>query len=160
MEEWVKRLQENAEINTRNQSASLKNLETQIVQLTKEFHSKTVNEVNDSSSDQCKAIYDDKEAPINNEFDKPHEVSFDHTHVEEGVSSKILPCQLPPKELNPGNFTLSCTFESLNFYAMSDLGASINIIHKSIYEHLKLARLKKTDMLVEIADMTKGPQKE
>ncbi|GKF65349.1 zinc knuckle CX2CX4HX4C containing protein [Tanacetum coccineum] len=28
MEEWVKKLQENDEINTRNQSASLKNLET------------------------------------------------------------------------------------------------------------------------------------
>ncbi|GKC13875.1 hypothetical protein Tco_1010657 [Tanacetum coccineum] len=96
MEEWVKRLQENAELNTQNQSASLKNLETHIEQLTKEFHAKTVNKVNDSSSDQCKAIYNDKEASINNEFDKPHEVSFDHTHVEEGVSSKIL-CRSSPR---------------------------------------------------------------
>ncbi|GJX86058.1 hypothetical protein Tco_0336832 [Tanacetum coccineum] len=39
MEVWIKKLQENAEINTRNQSASLKNLETQIEQLTKEIHS-------------------------------------------------------------------------------------------------------------------------
>ncbi|GKA94831.1 hypothetical protein Tco_0816869 [Tanacetum coccineum] len=30
MEVWIKKLQENAEINTRNQSTSLKNLETQI----------------------------------------------------------------------------------------------------------------------------------
>ncbi|GJR74481.1 zinc knuckle CX2CX4HX4C containing protein [Tanacetum coccineum] len=37
MDEWIKKLQENAEINTRNQSASLKNLETQIEQLTKEL---------------------------------------------------------------------------------------------------------------------------
>ncbi|GJY13314.1 hypothetical protein Tco_0382623 [Tanacetum coccineum] len=37
MEVWVKKLQENAEINTRNQNASLKNLETQIEQLTKEI---------------------------------------------------------------------------------------------------------------------------
>ncbi|GKE66007.1 putative reverse transcriptase domain-containing protein, partial [Tanacetum coccineum] len=35
------------------------------------------------------------------------------------------------------------------------LGASINVIPKSIFEHLKLARLKKTDMLVEMTDMTK-----
>ncbi|GKB22935.1 putative ribonuclease H-like domain-containing protein, partial [Tanacetum coccineum] len=34
MEEWVKKLQENAKINSQNQSASLKNLETQIEQLT------------------------------------------------------------------------------------------------------------------------------
>ncbi|GJR56745.1 zinc knuckle CX2CX4HX4C containing protein [Tanacetum coccineum] len=33
--------------------------------------------------------------------------------------------------------------------------ASVNVIPKSIFEHLKLARLKKTDMLIEMADMTK-----
>ncbi|GKE65592.1 hypothetical protein Tco_1519753, partial [Tanacetum coccineum] len=53
IEVWIKKLQENAEINTRNQSASLKNLETQIEQLTKEIHSdKTL----DSSSEQIKTI--------------------------------------------------------------------------------------------------------
>nr|GEU35386.1 hypothetical protein [Tanacetum cinerariifolium] len=36
-----------------------------------------------------------------------------------------------------------------------DLGASVNVIPKSMFEHLKLARLKKIDMLVEMADMTK-----
>nr|GEX30158.1 hypothetical protein [Tanacetum cinerariifolium] len=36
-----------------------------------------------------------------------------------------------------------------------DLGASVNVIPKSIFKHLKLANLKKTDMLVEMADMTK-----
>ncbi|GKG08426.1 hypothetical protein Tco_0334258, partial [Tanacetum coccineum] len=34
MEVWIKKLQKNSEINTRNQNASLKNLETQIEQLT------------------------------------------------------------------------------------------------------------------------------
>ncbi|GJT80553.1 phospholipase-like protein [Tanacetum coccineum] len=34
-------------------------------------------------------------------------------------------------------------------------GASINVISKSMFEHLKLVRLKKTDMLVKMADMTK-----
>nr|GEX85951.1 hypothetical protein [Tanacetum cinerariifolium] len=56
MEEWVKKLQENAEINTQNQSASLKNLKNQIDQLTKEFHTKTAIEVNNSLFDQCKGI--------------------------------------------------------------------------------------------------------
>ncbi|GJS94251.1 phospholipase-like protein [Tanacetum coccineum] len=32
---------------------------------------------------------------------------------------------------------------------------SVNVIPKSMFEHLKLAQLKKTDMLVEMADMTK-----
>ncbi|GKB40624.1 retrovirus-related pol polyprotein from transposon TNT 1-94 [Tanacetum coccineum] len=57
--------------------------------------------------------------------------------------------------MNPRNFTLPCTIRSLNFYAMADLGVSVNVIPKSMFEHLKLAQLKKTDMLVEMADMTK-----
>ncbi|GKB84272.1 hypothetical protein Tco_0956544 [Tanacetum coccineum] len=58
MEVWIKKLQENAKINTRNQSASLKNLETQIEQLTKEIRSdKTLN----SSSEQIKTITADQE---------------------------------------------------------------------------------------------------
>ncbi|GJY71775.1 DNA-binding pseudobarrel domain-containing protein [Tanacetum coccineum] len=125
MEEWVKKLQENAEINTRNQSASLKNLETQIEQLTKEFHTKAANEINNSSFDHCKAVYAEKKTPHD---DGQHEVSFDNCTqiVQEKVSSsKILPC------------------------------ASVNVIPKSMFEHLKLAQLKKTDMLVEMADMTK-----
>ncbi|GKC02612.1 phospholipase-like protein [Tanacetum coccineum] len=58
-------------------------------------------------------------------------------------------------ELNPGSFTLLFTIGSLNLYAMEDLGASVNVMPKSMFEHLKLADLKKTDMLVEMADMTR-----
>ncbi|GKF46748.1 hypothetical protein Tco_0136550 [Tanacetum coccineum] len=52
MKEWFMKLQENAEINTRNQSASLKNLETQIEQLTKELNSRTTNVAPSSSTGQ------------------------------------------------------------------------------------------------------------
>ncbi|GJR60407.1 putative reverse transcriptase domain-containing protein [Tanacetum coccineum] len=38
---------------------------------------------------------------------------------------------------------------------MADLGANVNVIPNSIFEQLELAQLKKTDMLVEMADMTK-----
>ncbi|GJX50663.1 hypothetical protein Tco_0277508 [Tanacetum coccineum] len=150
MEGWVKKLQENAKINTRNQATSLKNLESQIEQLTKEFHTKAANELNSPSLDQCKAMYANEKIPINN---GKHEISISSNKCTKivqttDVSSKDLQCQLPPKELNPGNFTLPCTIGSLNFYAMADLGANVNVIPKSIFENLKLARLKKTDMLV------------
>ncbi|GJZ66373.1 hypothetical protein Tco_0623069 [Tanacetum coccineum] len=120
LEESIRRrakLQETAEINTQNQSNSLKNLETQIELLIKEFHVKNISEMNNSSFDLCKAVYDDKEAPLNNEINEPHEVSFvsdGRTHVvqEQDVSSKIFPCQLPLKELNPRNFTPPCTIGS------------------------------------------------
>ncbi|GJU21516.1 hypothetical protein Tco_0186062 [Tanacetum coccineum] len=76
---------------------------------------------------------------------------------EEGDASGTLTCQLPPKELNPVSFTLSCTTGEFNLYAMEYLGASVNIMPKSIFEHLKLASLKETSMVVEMADMKKGP---
>ncbi|GJW43852.1 putative reverse transcriptase domain-containing protein [Tanacetum coccineum] len=101
-----------------------------------------------------------KEGPLDNTINEPHEVSFVsnnniHAAQVEGVSSRVLPFQLPPKELNPRSFTLPCTIGSLNFYSMADLGASVNVIPKTIFEHLKLARLKKTDMLLEMVDMIK-----
>ncbi|GJR48232.1 reverse transcriptase domain-containing protein [Tanacetum coccineum] len=144
MEVWIKKLQENAEINARNQSASLKNLETHIEQLTKEIHSdKTLN----SSSEQIKTVTADQET---SRLNKLHGVSFISGH-ESDTSEH----QLPPKELNPGSFTLPCMIGKFNFYAMANLGASINVIPRSIFEHLHLTNLKKTNMLCEMTDMSK-----
>ncbi|GJU56657.1 phospholipase-like protein [Tanacetum coccineum] len=44
---------------------------------------------------------------------------------------------------------------NLKIYAMADVGAGINMIPKSLFEDLKLTNLKKTNMVVEMADMTK-----
>ncbi|GJT13510.1 hypothetical protein Tco_0860552 [Tanacetum coccineum] len=52
---WIKKLQENPDINTRNQNASLKNLETQIEKLTKELHSRNIKskqEKEENTNDQ------------------------------------------------------------------------------------------------------------
>ncbi|GKF19955.1 phospholipase-like protein [Tanacetum coccineum] len=116
----------------------------------------------------CKAIFTNDEAPrdetSSNGTNKLYGVSFiydDNEQVsmktDEGPS-KVLPCQLPPKELSPGSFTLPCTIGSLNFYVMADLGSSVSIMRKLMFNHLKLTNLKKTNMLVEMADITKkGP---
>nr|GEZ13970.1 DNA-binding pseudobarrel domain-containing protein [Tanacetum cinerariifolium] len=45
MEEWMKKLQESTNLNTRNQNASLKNLETQIEQLANDYQAKAANKV-------------------------------------------------------------------------------------------------------------------
>ncbi|GJS24224.1 phospholipase-like protein [Tanacetum coccineum] len=97
MNEWIKKLQESAEINTRNQSASLKNLETQIKQLTKELHFRAINEIPSSSTGQYKMVNTDHETPR----------------------------------------------------------ASINVMPKGIFNFLKLTNLRKTNMLINVADMTK-----
>ncbi|GKD44346.1 hypothetical protein Tco_1268991, partial [Tanacetum coccineum] len=117
-------------INNRPQMGkdSLKILKTQIEQLRKEFHAKSASKVPNSLVGQCKADYANDEAPINNtSSDETKEVSFianNEAHVtqeEDDVPTKVLPCQLPLKELNPGSFTLPCTIGSLNSYVMADL---------------------------------------
>nr|GEW90708.1 hypothetical protein [Tanacetum cinerariifolium] len=79
------------------------------------------------------------------EFDVPST----HIHL---VILGALSCQLPPKELNPRSFTLPCIIGSLNLYAMSNLGASVSVMPKSIFEHLKLANLKETNMCTRSCD--------
>ncbi|GJV36485.1 hypothetical protein Tco_1408962 [Tanacetum coccineum] len=130
------------------EGTSLKNLETQIEQLMKEVHAKAATKAPTSSAGQYKVVYDD--APINKaSFKKAneiHEVSFINKLEDDNISSKGLLCQILPKEINPGSFTLPCTFGSLDFYVMADLGASINVMPKSMFKHLKLANLKETSM--------------
>ncbi|GKE76459.1 hypothetical protein Tco_1542579 [Tanacetum coccineum] len=70
MEEWIEKLQENVEINTSNQSASLKNLETRIEQLTKEIHA---DKILHSFSEQIKIVTSDQET---SGLNKLHGVSF------------------------------------------------------------------------------------
>ncbi|GKF95361.1 putative ribonuclease H-like domain-containing protein, partial [Tanacetum coccineum] len=110
---------------------------------------------------EYKAVYTNRGERIETSSNKTNEVygmSFveeDGIKNEEKGVSGALPCQLPPKELNPGSFTFLCTIGSLNLYAMADLGASVNIMPRLIFEHLNPVNLKKTDMLVEMADMTR-----
>ncbi|GJT15876.1 phospholipase-like protein [Tanacetum coccineum] len=73
---------------------------------------------------------------------------------EGGDSSETLPYQQPSNEINPGSFTLPCTIGNLKIYVMADVGARINMMPKSLFEHLKLANLKKTDMAIEMGNMT------
>ncbi|GKC57234.1 phospholipase-like protein [Tanacetum coccineum] len=105
--------------------------------------------------EECKSIY--KKAQIkapSNRTSKIQGISF-VTEEEEDDSSETLPCQLPPKEINPGSFTLPCTIGNLKLYAMANLGAGVNVTPKSLFEHLKLADRKETSMEVEMADMKK-----
>ncbi|GJV10678.1 reverse transcriptase domain-containing protein [Tanacetum coccineum] len=147
MEGWIKKLQENAEINTRNQSALLKNLEIHIEQLTKEIH---YDKILNSSSEQIKTVTSDQETSGLNKLYRVSFISGPGSNTPEALQH-----QLPPKELNPGSFTLPCTISKFNFYAMADLGASINVMPRSIFEHLRLTNLKKTNMLCEMEDMSK-----
>ncbi|GKC83176.1 reverse transcriptase domain-containing protein [Tanacetum coccineum] len=155
----------NAEINTRNQSTPLKNLETKIEQLTKELKSRTTNEALSSSTRQCRVVNADHEMPnipiSSRKLNNLHEVSFlsdSNSQVAQNnkeITTEVLQCKFLLKEQNPGNFTLPCTIGDFKYYAMTDLEASVNVMPRGIFEFLKLTNLWKTNMLIEMADMTK-----
>ncbi|GKC46153.1 hypothetical protein Tco_1063875 [Tanacetum coccineum] len=71
IEVWIKKLKENAEINTRNQDASLKNLETQIEQLTEELRSRK------EKSEESKVVNVENEGPSSpKKLKNLHGISF------------------------------------------------------------------------------------
>ncbi|GJV74043.1 zinc knuckle CX2CX4HX4C containing protein [Tanacetum coccineum] len=65
---------------------------------------------------QIKTVTSDQET---SGLNKLHGVSF--ISGPESNTPEVLQHQLPPKELNPGSFTLPCTISKFNFYAMADL---------------------------------------
>ncbi|GKE00838.1 hypothetical protein Tco_1388821, partial [Tanacetum coccineum] len=105
--------------------------------------------------EECKSVY--KKAQIrtpSSGTSKIQGVSF-VAEEKEGDSSETLPYQQPSNEINLGSFTLPCTIGNLKTYVTAAVGAGINMMPKSLFEHLKLANLKKTSMVVEMGNMTK-----
>jgi hypothetical protein len=72
--------------------------------------------------------------------------------VGENVSA-VIQRKLPAKCKDPGMFTIPCTIGNTRFEkAMTDLGASINVMPYSIYASLKLGPLNKTSVVIQLAD--------
>ncbi|GJY55930.1 zinc finger, CCHC-type containing protein [Tanacetum coccineum] len=114
-------------------------------QLNEEFHSRK------EKSEQVKVVIVEHEGPNSpKKLKNLHRVSFLYVSREENTND-----QLPTNESNPGHFTLPCTISNFNFYAMADLGASVNVLPRNIFEYLELTNLSETEMLVELADMRK-----
>ncbi|GJX17546.1 copia protein [Tanacetum coccineum] len=121
----------------------------------KEEEEDTLIDILKTVFEECKSIY--KKSQTRTPSSKTSEiqgVSF-VAEDKEGDSPETLPYQQPSNEINAGSFTLPCTIGNLKIYAMTDVGAGINMMPKSLFEHLKLTNLKKTCMDVEMGDMTK-----
>ncbi|GKB25825.1 zinc knuckle CX2CX4HX4C containing protein [Tanacetum coccineum] len=70
--------------------------------------------------------------------------------------SALLLNQLPLKEKDPGSFILPCSIRSLDFNnALAYLGASISIMHFSMYKRLGIWKLETIKMNIELADNSK-----
>ena len=67
--------------------------------------------------------------------------------------SGVFQRKLPPKCKDPGVFFVPCKIGNLYFdKAMLDLGASINVRPRSIYDKLNLGELKKIGVVLQLAD--------
>ncbi|KAK9689051.1 hypothetical protein RND81_09G031600 [Saponaria officinalis] len=72
--------------------------------------------------------------------------------IGENVSA-LIQRKVPPKCNDPGMFTIPCTIGSSKFERyMLDLGASINIMPKSVYESLHGGELVENDVMIQLAD--------
>ena len=73
-------------------------------------------------------------------------------HMGENVSA-VLQKKLPPKCKDPGMFTVPCKIGNIKIEkAMLDLGASINVMPRSIYNLMNIGPLKETGVIIQLAD--------
>ncbi|GJY24240.1 hypothetical protein Tco_0397898 [Tanacetum coccineum] len=70
---------------------------------------------------------DDYAKHIKNLVENKSRISEDEDVKMNTSCSAILHNQLPPKEQDPGSFTLPCSIGKLTFNALADLGASISV---------------------------------
>ncbi|KAK9048798.1 hypothetical protein SSX86_032234 [Deinandra increscens subsp. villosa] len=72
--------------------------------------------------------------------------------VGENISA-VLQKRLPPKCKDPGVFTVPCKLGNITVpRAMLDLGASINVLPYSIFKTLNVGPLKRTGVIIQLAD--------
>ena len=67
----------------------------------------------------------------------------------------VLQKKLPQNYSDPGMFSIPCKIRNIDIaHAMCDLGASINVMPLSIYKSLNIGPLKKTGVVIQLADQS------
>ncbi|GKB91238.1 hypothetical protein Tco_0963510 [Tanacetum coccineum] len=143
---YYERRQSLEELLVKHQEESARrSTEMEIEQLTEELCSRK------EKYEQAKVVIVEPEGPSSpKKIKNLHGISFLSNSQEENTND-----QLPTKESNPRHFTLPCTISNFNFCAMADLGSSVNVLPRNIFEYLELTNLSETEILVEMADMRK-----
>ena len=77
-----------------------------------------------------------------------------HETVSMGeVVSAVVQKNLPLKQKDPGAFTIPCVIGNASFKrALCNLGASISVMPKHVYDSLSLEPLNKTSIVIQLAD--------
>jgi hypothetical protein len=77
-----------------------------------------------------------------------------HEMVSMGeIVSAIVQKNMPLKQKDPSAFTISCVIGNASFKrALCDLGASISVMPKHVYDSLSLESLNKTRIVIQLVD--------
>ncbi|KAJ1697152.1 hypothetical protein LUZ63_005664 [Rhynchospora breviuscula] len=71
-------------------------------------------------------------------------------------SSKALQSRMPPKLKDPGRFALPCVIRNTFIkQALCDMGASVSLMPKTVFERIGFGELEPTDMIIQLADSSK-----
>ncbi|GJW42827.1 hypothetical protein Tco_0071626, partial [Tanacetum coccineum] len=98
------------------------------------------------------------EAQIDQLRREEHEVSeymMVHTHkndVHQKETSQIERISSLPEKPNPGSLTIPCSVDIFSINVIADLGASVNIMSKSMLDELSLADPKHANIIVKMTD--------
>ncbi|GJU00193.1 reverse transcriptase domain-containing protein [Tanacetum coccineum] len=103
-----------------------------------------------SIREECRVVHKNKQIRVTEaDLKKSSEA------VEDTVNNDSFTGNFPSlEELNPGSFLFLFTINIYNSHAIANIDASNNVMHRSIYEYLKLANLGGAAMSVKIDDMT------
>ena len=72
--------------------------------------------------------------------------------LTEKVSAIVLN-KFPPKLRDPGSFSIPCSIGNTKFdQALCDLGASVSLMPKSVYDRIGVGELKPTRISLQLAD--------
>ncbi|GKA31623.1 hypothetical protein Tco_0717928 [Tanacetum coccineum] len=151
----------------------------QYLELTKENHAPSVGDWFEAELEKCwkiqqkrdnsylnlrREVKDDAlrnwEAQIDQLRRQEHEVSeckMVHTSkndAQQKETNQIERISSLPEKPNPGSFTIPCSVDIFNINGIADLGASVNIMSKSVLEELSLADPKYANIIVEMAYKT------
>ncbi|GJY71934.1 putative reverse transcriptase domain-containing protein [Tanacetum coccineum] len=141
----IKEIRALTDVAIRNQGASIKTLEIQIGQISK--NRTLMYETRQTTIPfPCRLngyYYDGKKGSYGPQFLEAYSKA---SHIDESI---------PQKEKDPGSFTLPCFINNVCFdNALVDLGASVSVMPLLTYLNLGLGELAYTKLTVELTDRT------
>ncbi|GJV33166.1 two-component response regulator-like APRR2 isoform X1 [Tanacetum coccineum] len=159
----------------RNQGASIKELKIQIGQMRKEDDKMPLiklvqatipfpSRLKENGNDEKVILKELKKLKVNSTESaiSLRRLLKEKSRAEEEIKAiikvhclVILKDALPLKEKDPRSFTLPCSINNMCFdKALTDLGASVNVMPYSTFTNLGLGKLAPTKLIIELADKT------